>query len=189
MASETNRVFSIFFQIYSMTDFSSNLIQTFGIVGFVFFLVFFSFKIFGKNTSDSKQATDKQNTITPLRLQAYERMVLFLERIKPNNLLLRIGNTDLQSIDFQRILLQEIREEYNHNLAQQIYMSQESWEKVQASMQEVMVLINTAASEIPQDSSALNLSKKIFEKMLSEGKEPCHDAILFLKKELQNDLF
>lgn len=172
-----------------MTDFSSNFIQIVGIVGFVFFLVFFSSKMFGKNTSDTKQSSTKNDSMTQIRLQAYERMVLFLERIKPNNLLLRIGNIDTQSIDFQRLLLQEIREEYNHNLAQQIYMSQESWEYIQTAMQEVIVLINTSASEIPTDSAALNLSKKIFEKVLSAGKEPCQEAIIFLKKEIQKDLF
>lgn len=172
-----------------MTDFSSNFIQIVGIVGFVFFLVFFSSKMFVKNTSDTKQNSTKNDSMTQIRLQAYERMVLFLERIKPNNLLLRIGNIDTQSIDFQRLLLQEIREEYNHNLAQQIYMSQESWEHIQTAMQEVIVLINTSASEIPTDSAALNLSKKIFEKVLSAGKEPCQEAIIFLKKEIQKDLF
>src|SRR6187402_2039783 len=62
--------------------------------------------------------------VTPLRLQAYERMALFLERITPANLLLRLNGETSVALDLQQLLLREIREEYNHNVSQQIYMSQ-----------------------------------------------------------------
>ena len=58
----------------------------------------------------------------PLRLQAYERIVLFLERISPNNILVRLSSAGQTAPDFHRLLQQEIRAEYEHNLSQQLYI-------------------------------------------------------------------
>lgn len=124
-------------------------------------------------------------TVIPLRIQAYERMTLFLERITPNNLLLRLYEKANNVGDFQQILLKEIREEYYHNLAQQIYLSLSLWDEINKAMNEVMVLINTSAAELSSDQPALNLSKKIFEKVINEEKNPTKEALLLLKKEVQ----
>lgn len=129
-----------------------------------------------------KQSLD---TILPLRIQAYERMTLFLERISPNNLLLRLYENAQHVGDFQQILLREVREEYYHNLAQQIYLSTDLWEDISKAMNEVMVLVNTSAAELSTDRPALDLSKKIFEKVIHEEKNPTQDALLRLKKEVQ----
>jgi hypothetical protein len=69
-------------------------------------------------------------TILPNRLQAYERMCLFLERISPPNLLLRLNNPGYTAREFHKVLLDEIRNEYNHNVSQQIYMSDEVWNMI-----------------------------------------------------------
>src|ERR1700741_2896889 len=61
-------------------------------------------------------------TVLPSRLQAYERMTLFLERTAPQNLLVRINAPGLSAREFHRLLLDEIRNEYNHNVSQQIYI-------------------------------------------------------------------
>ncbi|WP_337044655.1 DUF7935 family protein [Emticicia sp. 17c] len=137
---------------------------------------------------EQKQLELKQkNTelITPLRLQAFERMTLFLERITPNNLLVRLGSNSIHVLDFQQLLLREIREEFNHNLAQQVYLSHEAWEKIRHAMNEVVTLINTSAAELPTDAPALDLSKRIFEKVITEGKQPTTEALRFLKEEIQ----
>src|SRR4028119_1270098 len=70
----------------------------------------------------------------PLRLQAYERMCLFLERISPHNLVVRLNEPAYNAIQFHQKLLLEIREEYNHNLSQQVYMSDQSWTYVKNAM-------------------------------------------------------
>lgn len=122
---------------------------------------------------------------TPIRLQAYERMTLFLERITPANLLIRLGNHDMQAIDYQRFLLQEIREEFNHNLAQQVYISHDTWEKTRTAMNDVVALVNTSASEVSPDATSINLSKKIFEKVINENQQPTAEALKMLKEEAQ----
>jgi hypothetical protein len=124
-------------------------------------------------------------TVIPIRLQAYERMTLFLERISPNNLLLRMGGQELTALDLQQMLLREIRDEYNHNLSQQVYMSQASWDQIVQAMNEVVALINQAASEVNPDAPALDLSKKIFEQVIQQNNQPVALALKVIKEEIQ----
>lgn len=154
----------------------------------VLYGMYLTIQTFLQKQFEQKELDIKVKTIeitTPIRLQAYERMTLFLERITPANLLIRLGSPDIQVIDFQRILLQEIREEFNHNLAQQVYISHEVWEKTRTAMNDVVALINTSASEIPPDATAINLSKKIFEKVINENQQPTAKALQMLKEEAQ----
>ena len=71
-----------------------------------------------------------KGVVVPLRLQAYERMALFLERIEPNQLVLRIHNPGLSVPEEQNLLLTAIRSEFEHNLSQQIYISNEVWNQI-----------------------------------------------------------
>ena len=119
----------------------------------------------------------------PLRLQAYERLLLFLERISPAQLLVRLQPQSVQVSDFLQILLSEIREEYNHNLAQQLYVSHESWEALSAAKDEVTALIQRAAGEVPADAAAFELSKKVMEQSLHLKESLTLAAIKRLKVE------
>ncbi len=154
----------------------------------VLYGMFLTIQTFLQKQFEQKELNIKAKTIeitTPIRLQAYERMTLFLERITPANLLIRLGSPDIQAIDYQRVLLQEIREEFNHNLAQQVYISHETWEKIRTAMNDVVALINTAASEVSPDAASINLSKKIFEKVISENQQPTAETLKTLKEEAQ----
>jgi uncharacterized protein HemY len=124
--------------------------------------------------------------ILPLRLQAYERMCLFLERMAPNNLILRVSDSFVGSaIEFQQLLLQEIRHEYNHNLAQQVYLSHEAWEEIKKAMNEVVALINQSASEVPHDATANDLARKVFENVIQQPQQSVNIALKFIKDEIQ----
>lgn len=124
-------------------------------------------------------------TILPNRLQAYERMCLFLERISPPNLLLRLNNPGYSAREFHKILLDEIRNEYNHNVAQQIYMSEEVWNMIRNAKEDLTILINEASSQMEAESTSLDLSRKIFELSLEKKVEPINHALSELKKEIQ----
>jgi len=102
-------------------------------------------------------------TILPARLQAYERMTLFLERIAPQNLLVRLNDPAYSARDFQKVLLDEIRNEYNHNVSQQVYMSEQVWSLIKGSKEDLTVLINEAATQVGATATSLDLSKRIFE--------------------------
>jgi len=124
-------------------------------------------------------------TILPNRLQAYERMCLFLERISPPNLLLRLNNPGYTAREFHKLLLDEIRNEYNHNVSQQIYMSDEVWSMIRNAKEDLTILINEASAGLDGEATALDLSRKIFELTLEKKVEPISHALVELKKEIQ----
>ncbi|HYF66595.1 MAG TPA: hypothetical protein VD884_00605 [Ohtaekwangia sp.] len=124
-------------------------------------------------------------TVLPSRLQAYERMTLFLERISPQNLLIRLSGPGMTVREFHQLLLSEIRTEYNHNASQQVYMSQEVWDLIINAKEDLIVSINDASGETNPEASSLDLSKKIFEKAVNKTVDPIAHAIAELKKEIQ----
>jgi hypothetical protein len=124
-------------------------------------------------------------TILPARLQAYERMTLFLERIAPQNLLIRLNNHGFSARDFQKVLLDEIRSEYNHNASQQVYMGEEVWSQIKNAREDLIILINEAASQLKPDATSLDLSKKIFEMSMEKKVDMIALAMTELKKEIQ----
>lgn len=125
------------------------------------------------------------DTILPSRLQAYERMTLFLERISPQNLLIRLNNPAFSAKDFQKVLLDEIRSEYNHNASQQVYMSEEVWSQIKNAKEDLIILINEASSRLMPDAKSIDLSKKIFEMAMEKKVDLVSLALSELKKEIQ----
>jgi hypothetical protein len=124
-------------------------------------------------------------TILPSRLQAYERMTLFLERTAPQNLLLRINTPGITAREFQRMLLEEIRNEYNHNVSQQVYIGEGVWNLIKNAKEDLTIQINEAASQIPGDANSIDLAKRIFELALAKNVDPIGHALSELKKEIQ----
>lgn len=124
-------------------------------------------------------------TVLPNRLQAYERITLFLERISPQNLLIRLNAPGMTAREFHQLLLMEMRNEYNHNVSQQVYMSEEVWDLVKNAKEDLIVSINDAAGEMGMEATSLDLSKKIFEKSVNKPVDPIAHALSELKKEIQ----
>lgn len=93
---------------------------------------------------------ENQKQALPLRLQAYERMVLFLERIEPSQLLIRVAPTSHDKNDYENLLVYHIEKEFEHNLTQQIYISEKCWG-----------VINTAKNTLIQTIRKTNMSDKV----------------------------
>lgn len=139
-----------------------------------------------KNDQDKRrQETLLQTikTITPVKLQAYERLVLFLERISPESLIMRIAKPDQNAQELHSALLAAVRSEYEHNLSQQIYISNESWEMVRNARGTVVRIINSTASGLAPNASGEELSRMLIEAVMEMDAEPCRTAINFLKAE------
>lgn len=132
-----------------------------------------------------KISQKNQEVITPIRLQAYERICLLLERISPSNLITRLNDAKYSALELQNILISEVREEFNHNLSQQLYMSEEAWGYVSAAVENVLTLINEAAEGMDEKESSLALAKKIFEIHLGKEKDSLKEALVFVKAEIQ----
>ena len=154
----------------------------------VFLTSFFLLKAYLNNDykkRDLEFREKSQSVILPLRLQAYERMSLFLERISPNNLIHRVRKADMNAHDLHISLLNSIRLEYEHNLSQQIYINIETWEMIKSVKEEVITLINSAAKVIPPDAAGSDLSKSIYEILIkTEQALPTQKALNHLKMEV-----
>lgn len=137
-----------------------------------------------KEAPAKKPDTDLKRHFFPLQVDAYQRMVLFLERIAPNNMIMRLNNPGLPARAFQQKLIDSIRQEYEHNLAQQIFISPQAWERVQGSKEEVLKIINMAATKLESEALANDLSKSVFEITAQLKSQPTEQAINYLKAEL-----
>lgn len=124
-------------------------------------------------------------TVLPNRLHAYERMTLFLERMSPQNLLVRLNTGTMPAREFHQLLLAEVRNEYNHNVSQQVYISEDVWELIKNAKEDLIVTINDSASELAQEATSLDLAKKIFEKTIQKTVDPLAHALSELKREIQ----
>ncbi|MEA3446257.1 MAG: hypothetical protein U9R19_16180, partial [Bacteroidota bacterium] len=141
---------------------------------------------FYKNDEKRRQhelRRESRKIIVPIRLQAYERLTLLLERISPENLLLRSQQYGMSSHDLQKELLRNIRSEFDHNLSQQVYVSHKTWEKVVSAKENVVKLINTNMIELQEKATAMELSRNILESMVTNDIHSPRTAIDFLKKE------
>lgn len=128
---------------------------------------------------------ERQKFFLPTRVDAYQRAVLLMERINPHSLVMRLHNPALPAKKLQADLLQAIREEYDHNVAQQIFVSPQGWEMVRNSKEETIKIINIAGNQMGPTSMGLDLSAKIFEICAEVGKLPTEITTEYLKKELQ----
>lgn len=137
-----------------------------------------------------EQAKDKMSLdkarldiIMPARMQAYERIILFLERTQPENLVRRVLKSNISARAFQAELAATVRGEYEHNISQQIYISLTSWAMVKTATEETIRLVNVAGSKVSPNASATELGEKIIEITSQIGKFPTHMAIEHIKKE------
>lgn len=126
--------------------------------------------------------------ILPVRLQAYERLVLFLERISPESMIMRINRQGMTSQQLHSELLSNIRAEFEHNLSQQIYVSRDSWEVIKNARSNLINIINFAAKSIEPESPSIKLSQTILESIMEKESSPTDIAIDYIKKEI-NGLF
>jgi len=128
---------------------------------------------------------ETQNDTTPLRLQAFERLVLFLERISLDKLVLRVHKPGMSAKLLQAELNRNINEEFNHNLAQQIYMSTTTWEIIRKAKDESLKAIAIASTQVPPNANGMDLAQKIFEIMSKLEGSPTQVAINQIKKEIR----
>lgn len=128
---------------------------------------------------------DNHKTSYPTRLRAYERLILFLERTIPERLIPRVLTSEMPAREFQSVLIKTIREEFEHNLSQQLYVSDEVWNMVSSAKEGLTKLVNMSAASIPQDAGAIELSKKILDAYSSIGEAPTETTIAYLKKEVR----
>ncbi len=124
------------------------------------------------------------NTITPIRLQAYERMALFLERISLTQLVSRVHKSGMSARLLQNEMVKTIRAEFEHNLSQQIYVSSNAWNLIVQSKEEMIKTVDLIAANLPEGASAGMLVNAIFSGIQNANAQlPTEQALEFLKAE------
>jgi hypothetical protein len=128
---------------------------------------------------------DASKTTLPLRLQAYERLTLLLERISPSNILVRLSSGGQSAADYHRLLQQEIRAEFEHNFSQQLYVSPEAWANVKQAKENVLTMINRAFHGLsnPTQLRGTELAKRILEGLMTDEADPTAQALAVVRSE------
>lgn len=131
---------------------------------------------------EKKHASNKD--ILPLRLQAYERLILFVERINPANLLVRLHEQGLSAADFEQRLIDEIRAEYQHNVTQQLYVSDAAWSVTKQLKDNTVALIRNAGMGLQVSTSAKELGAILLGHVAALDENPYELALKAIKSEL-----
>ncbi len=154
----------------------------------VFLTVLVMMRTWSKN-EDKRRKTEFNHHISdeilPVRLQAYERSILLLERISPESMVMRLSRNDFTTRQLLQELLKSITTEFDHNIAQQTYMSTEAWEKMRAAKNQVINLINDTVKEVKPDAPGSTFAKLILERLTELQNPPTQVAIDFLKQEVK----
>ena len=127
---------------------------------------------------------ENQKQALPLRLQAYERMTLFLERIDPVKLLLRVAPISEVPTDYANFLVDQIEQEFDHNMTQQIYVSDKCWGIILTAKNATIQLIRKAAID-PEVTNAQALREKILKERF-DNTSPSAAALAFIRSEVKD---
>lgn len=153
---------------------------------FLILVLLLLFKNYLNQQFEFAKVKSQQEIIYPLKLQAYERLTLFLERIKPQNLLLRVNYENISSQEFHSQLLSEISSELNHNIAQQIYIYPATWDAIILSVNNLKIELNRILSENKFSNSAKESARFILQNQDSKSLETIDATLMLLKRDIQN---
>ena len=123
---------------------------------------------------ETKQADDVSKQ---LQLQAYERMILLTDRIALPNVISRVNQSGIGLKDMQLLLTQQIKQEFEYNVTQQIYVSADAWEAVRNLKDQNILIINQVASFLPPDASGQDLNRAVLEMLMQNPKATLHNVV------------
>lgn len=132
-------------------------------------------------------ALNKENRaqLLPVRIQAHERLIIFVDRISPSNLLVRLHQQGIDLQSLQAGIVNEIKTEYQHNITQQLYVSNATWDVVRKLKDDTIAMINNAVKGLPHDVNGVELSKTILQHMATISENPYELTIALIKKDMQ----
>jgi hypothetical protein len=128
------------------------------------------------------------NQTLPLRLQAYERIILFMERINPENMIVRLNGPGYSAADLHSIIITEVRNEYQHNVTQQIYVSSRAWGITKRVKEDTLNIVGNAMKSLPENATGLDLGKTILIQLSQLENNPYEIGAGLIRKDLE-DLF
>jgi len=182
--------------IFAKTDimglgYLMNLLEIVLFLVAAYFIVRLIVKAYLKNEEKKRKAgilLQNQQVVFPLKLQACERLILYLERISPGQLISRTLQPGISAGGLHLSMIQAIREEFEHNVAQQVYISANAWSLIRNAKEGLLVLINKKASELNPDATGHELAKIVLEQWGLLDNNPIQTAIDELRDEIQSNL-
>jgi hypothetical protein len=126
-----------------------------------------------------------QKEISPIRLQAYERLIIFLERIHPESMIIRENQAGLNNQQLQQKLIHVIRTEFEHNIAQQLYVSDKLWSQIKMTKDNMIQIINSESSKLSASNSSIELGKAVIEANMKVQSKQINLTIAELKSEIK----
>ena len=149
---------------------------TVSIVIFTIGSFFILFKWNKKNKT--KKTPEKISSLShQMQLQAYERLTLLVDRIALPNLISRMNQSGLSAKEMQLLLIQTIKQEFDYNITQQIYVSAEAWNAVKNLKEQTMLIINQFSSTLPQEATGADLNKLLLEYLMNDEKGNLHELV------------
>jgi len=147
--------------------------------------LFLGYVFFWNRKLSKTEEKSIDNNARQMRLQAYERLTLLVDRIALPNLISRLGSAQISAREMQMILIQNIRQEFDYNITQQIYVSADVWTAVKNLKDQNMLLVNQIATALPIDANALDLNKAILDFL--NGSQNLNDQVnALLSNEAKN---
>ncbi len=119
----------------------------------------------------------------PVRLQAYERLALLMERIAPAPLVLRITRPGISLIQLQQEMIQSIHEEFEHNLSQQIYVSNDCWSMVRNAVEQTIQQVNVTTGSLDSSADAGTFAAHFLQNVLEQTNNPAEQALFLIRNE------
>lgn len=123
------------------------------------------------------EESNKADSSKVLQLQAYERLILVASRIALPNVISRVNAPDLGVRDMQKLMILAIKEEFDYNITQQIYVSAAAWEAVKNLKEQNMLAVNQIAAMLPANATGLDLNKLVIDYVITDKKGNLHEVV------------
>ena len=136
------------------------------------------FVFFNSKQKGDEEVPETNFTTRPLQLQAYERLVLLCERISLPSLISRVSQPGLTAREMQVFLIESIKQEFEYNISQQVYVSTIAWNAVRNLRDQNMLMINQISNVLPPDAKASVLNKHLLEVEMNQQEKPLHAIVL-----------
>ena len=135
--------------------------------------------------SDNILKIEARKISLPVRLQAYERLALLMERIAPATLVLRISRPGISLFQLQLEMIQSIHEEFEHNLSQQIYVSTGCWSLVRSAIEQTIQQVNVTVASLDRDADEGIFAARFLQNVLEQTNNPAEQALSLIRSEAE----
>jgi len=140
-------------------------------------LVAFVYYLFTNKSKDSENKEAATDTTRQMQLAAYERLILLVDRISLPNLISRLNQPGATAKEMQNLLIQSIKQEYEYNISQQIYVSADAWSAIKNLKEQNILVINQFANTLPPHATGLDLNKFLLEYLMNDKKGALHEVV------------